>query len=234
MKAYLLTATAALFIAASPAAAVTNLIVNGSFEDGSPGTGGFVGWTKSNTPTDLPASVISYNVTLPYPLGAFGEAVTPDNLATSNSPDAVGNQAAYFVSDFAVDESISQSTFLTPGRYEVGFSFYLPQNGLNNAGNSSFTATVLGQTIATTNITAASLGQTWLLASGEVVITTAGNYDTTFSFNSNFRPSKDIVIDRVYAVAVPEPASWAMLIAGFGLVGSTMRRRRTTTARVLA
>lgn len=48
MKAYLLTATAALFIAASPAAAVTNLIVNGSFEDGSPGTGGFVGWTKSN------------------------------------------------------------------------------------------------------------------------------------------------------------------------------------------
>jgi hypothetical protein len=26
---------------------------------------------------------------------------------------------------------------------------------------------------------------------------------------------------------VPEPASWAMLIAGFGLVGATMRRRRT-------
>jgi hypothetical protein len=27
--------------------------------------------------------------------------------------------------------------------------------------------------------------------------------------------------------AVPEPASWAMMIAGFGLVGATMRRRRT-------
>jgi PEP-CTERM motif len=26
---------------------------------------------------------------------------------------------------------------------------------------------------------------------------------------------------------VPEPASWAMMIAGFGLVGATMRRRRT-------
>ena len=25
---------------------------------------------------------------------------------------------------------------------------------------------------------------------------------------------------------VPEPASWAMLIAGFGLVGATLRRRR--------
>jgi hypothetical protein len=27
--------------------------------------------------------------------------------------------------------------------------------------------------------------------------------------------------------AVPEPASWTMLIAGFGLVGGTARRRRT-------
>jgi hypothetical protein len=30
--------------------------------------------------------------------------------------------------------------------------------------------------------------------------------------------------------AVPEPASWAMLIAGFGLVGATARRRRRITA----
>jgi hypothetical protein len=27
--------------------------------------------------------------------------------------------------------------------------------------------------------------------------------------------------------AVPEPASWAMLVAGFGLIGATMRRRQT-------
>jgi hypothetical protein len=30
--------------------------------------------------------------------------------------------------------------------------------------------------------------------------------------------------------AVPEPASWAMLIAGFGLVGAVARRRRVVTA----
>jgi PEP-CTERM motif len=30
--------------------------------------------------------------------------------------------------------------------------------------------------------------------------------------------------------AVPEPASWAMLIAGFGLVGAIARRRRTAVA----
>ncbi len=30
--------------------------------------------------------------------------------------------------------------------------------------------------------------------------------------------------------AVPEPATWAMMIAGFGAVGATLRRRRTAAA----
>lgn len=29
---------------------------------------------------------------------------------------------------------------------------------------------------------------------------------------------------------VPEPGTWAMLIAGFGFVGAALRRRRTITA----
>jgi hypothetical protein len=31
---------------------------------------------------------------------------------------------------------------------------------------------------------------------------------------------------------VPEPASWALMLIGFGAIGSAMRRRRPTTARV--
>jgi hypothetical protein len=30
--------------------------------------------------------------------------------------------------------------------------------------------------------------------------------------------------------AIPEPATWAMLIAGFGLTGAAMRRRRAAIA----
>lgn len=40
-----------------------------------------------------------------------------------------------------------------------------------------------------------------------------------FSVNATFEPG-----------VVPEPASWAMLIAGFGLVGASMRRRRSALA----
>jgi hypothetical protein len=34
----------------------------------------------------------------------------------------------------------------------------------------------------------------------------------------------------LYSEAIPEPATWAMLITGFGLVGSAMRRRRSAVA----
>jgi hypothetical protein len=33
---------------------------------------------------------------------------------------------------------------------------------------------------------------------------------------------------------IPEPASWALMIAGFGLVGAAMRRPRLAPARVSA
>nr|WP_235945498.1 PEPxxWA-CTERM sorting domain-containing protein [Thermaurantiacus tibetensis] len=37
-------------------------------------------------------------------------------------------------------------------------------------------------------------------------------------------------LSELQAFAVPEPATWAMLIAGFGLVGGTLRRRRALPA----
>ena len=61
----------------------------------------------------------------------------------------------------------------------------------------------------------------------------------TFSFAVNegdtygfFVRSTDGALGRgVFTVgAVPEPASWAMLIAGFGLVGAVARRRRAVAA----
>ena len=35
-------------------------------------------------------------------------------------------------------------------------------------------------------------------------------------------------ISLIYFSTVPEPASWAMLVTGFGIVGGSMRRRSTT------
>lgn len=35
-----------------------------------------------------------------------------------------------------------------------------------------------------------------------------------------------LVVDRLEVRAVPEPASWALIIAGFGMVGAALRHRR--------
>lgn len=54
---------------------------------------------------------------------------------------------------------------------------------------------------------------------------------TSLTFDSYARVSANISLQRVVVAAadapsaVPEPASWAMMIAGFGLVGGAMRRR---------
>lgn len=243
MKIILLAGAFAAVAAASPAAAVTNVLKNGSFEAGAgTGTNRFTDWTKTNVAASEPATVIRYNVAgVSYPNGAFNELVTPDSIPNSGSSDAVGSYAAYFVGNNSVNETLSQLTYLGVGNYRVGFSYYLPQNGLRNRFNASFDATIIGVKVASTMINSSSLAKTWLYATGVAQITQAGHYNTALVFNSNGSPAKDIVVDRVFAsrtldaatvlipptpVSVPEPATWGLLLVGFGMVGTAARRRK--------
>ena len=60
--------------------------------------------------------------------------------------------------------------------------------------------------------------------------TSGGNL--TFADLSGGNPNIGNILDNVSLSAVPEPATWAMLIFGFGMIGWTLRsaRRRQTTA----
>jgi hypothetical protein len=63
-------------------------------------------------------------------------------------------------------------------------------------------------------------GLTWTLNSGTITINWAGTGS----------PNDFTAVFDVGVNAVPEPASWALMIGGFGLVGAAMRRR--TSAKV--
>jgi hypothetical protein len=212
-------------------ATAANLLANGSFE-----TGDFTGWTYAGvTPTGFPAAVLNYNSPTPYPTGAFGEAIPPDDTA-SPSEDPVGDHAAYFVADGAT-ETLSQMVFLNPGQYTIGFSVYVPQNGFNNPGNATFTGSVAGINLANFTVDA-STPQQWVHFAGVANIAVAGLYSTAFTYVSASGAAGDFVIDRAYIQpgdltgGIPEPTTWALMIMGFGGAGAAMRmqRRKTVSA----
>jgi len=210
---------------ATAQAAPVNLVTNGSFENG------LTGWTETGTNTGFPVAAIFYNSATGYPIGAFGEAVPPNNALT-NSPDAAGERAAYFVDDNAVNQTLSQTVTLAAGIYQIGFSAYLPLNGFVNFFGATFSGVIVDMMVANFSIGAGPAG-TWRTFAGAANIATAGDYLVSFVFNSLGNPAKDVVIDQVYVIAgnppppvgVPGPASLALF--GIGLLGLAATRRRS-------
>lgn len=205
----------ALLTSASLATSAQALtIVNGSFETGTVNPGGgfatvaagpsltnIAGWTVGGHSVDL--------------IGGFWQA--QDGL---RSIDLAGSGIG----------SLSQALATVVGQaYRVDFwvsrnpdGGITPRTGFVDVGGASTLITYSNGTSSRPN------NMLW----------EARSYDfTATSSLTNLRFSADpatsatffgLALDNVSITAVPEPASWALMIAGFGLVGSAMRRRRET------
>jgi len=152
----------------------------------------------------------------------------------TNSPDASGTRGVYFVVDRA-NQFLTQSVFLTPGSYEIGFDAYAPQNGFNNADDASFTGIIAGVTLANYTVHTQNTPRVWINCSGHANIVAAGNYDVSFEYQTFGVASADVVIERVYIVssaqsggtdipALPELVTLAQF--GGGLAALALARRR--------
>ena len=202
---------AILATAAFTGSASAATIVNGSFEDSSvnPG-GGFA--TLSGGSTAITGWTVGAN-SIDY-IGGYWTAQDG-----TRSLDLSGNQGPSSIAQTITDLVNGQA-------YRV--SYWVSKNP--DGGDATRTGTVtLGNTTGTFSFSANN-NRANMLWEQHFFDFVANGTSGTLSFGSDtsggccFGPA----LDNVSIAAIPEPATWAMMIAGIGLVGATMRRRRTT------
>jgi choice-of-anchor C domain-containing protein len=203
-------ALALLLVALPATAAQATIVINGSFEQG-------------------PASVGNFRT-----YGAGSTAITGWTV-TGGSVDLIGSYWNSSDGARSLDMSgNSPGTIVQTLATVAGQRYRLSFDVSSNWDNRSLkTMKVFFGSATPLNIVSPPVSRpmTWVTHSQ---IFTADSAATQLKFQSTFGGPWGVALDNVAVNAVvPEPASWAMLIAGFGLVGAMMRRR-PTMARALA
>lgn len=211
MKLRLLAAAAALSLAAGNAQA-TEILINGGFEDPDiPGTyetynngsTAITGWTVTNNSVDI---VAGYNGMV----AASGAQLL----------DLVG---------FGTPNGAITQTFQTVSGQLYVFSFAYSHNfGNTSSASANFSITGLS-TLLNGSVTHNTPGTTgsdlkWVTYIGSFV--GDGSLATLAFNNTAGAPSGGLLLDSISVNSVPEPATWGMLILGFGMAGGMLRRRK--------
>ena len=210
MKLTMYLAASTLALCAAPASAA--IVTNGNFEANS---GVPTGWTVSSG-TDISA----------FAAGAYipccGISGTPAELANTIASFGAGNVANV--------STLNQIISTIAGNvYTLTFDY-----AVFGGGSQTIFANVLNgmATIASTSVTQSANANLATTFTSQSLSFTATGSSTTLSFNvDGVTNSVDGILDNVAVVtAVPESATWMMIIIGFGVAGSTLRYRRRRNA----
>ena len=198
-------ASAALIVAYSVnGGAITQLATDAA----TPGSVGFVGTAGNYT----------------FNTGAFGFPVTNqfDLLTQSINVQSNGTRAA------TLNIFITETNLPTLNGGTLMSSF--TSNTLQNA-----TATISSYYSATNALYGGTLLRSTTFptpgaTSGTNVVSATGPFSLTTRYDIVFGPDFGNFNGTANITAVPEPATWGMMIMGFGLMGGVLRRRSTKVA----
>ena len=201
----------------TPSAFAANLLVNGNFEASTSTTVTPTGWTNIGHSDGVIAystfGTPAFDGSYFYDIGGYGSpAPTPG-------------------------DGIKQSVATTLGQiYTLTFGY-----GGENAvpGAVTILDVLIGTQLTSFTITADSSGALKKAFTLTSINYTATGASTLISFtqpSSTHLSNHDVVLDgvifdRAVGGAVPEPATWAMMLVGFGAIGFAARRRQRISVR---
>jgi PEP-CTERM motif len=223
-------ALAATLLAAGQAQAATNLITNGSFETLPGGglpvacglgcsfsqNGGIPGWNglRPFTGQYQPGSALGNVSEFDY---------VPDGLTVAYTQFGIFNQITSALGVAGVTYTLS-----------VDLGDAKSQIFTRNRSNQIYLSIGSGGGYATGGVPADG-GWTTYTYSHTVTAAEAGNpFYIQIADNNDATYYDNITLFAAPLGAVPEPASWTMMIIGFGAVGSAMRRRSKARGRSFA
>ena len=236
-------------VAALPASAV-NLVQNGGFEQSTfsgphqfgaryGGANSVTGWSVTN-PNAYDLWLNTSTATTVSPVTQYGNGV---NSATDQdlwkfTPGQNGGNFVVLDGDPAANGLISQTiNGLVSGQtYAVSFEWAAGQLQSRTGNTTESLQVSLGSDSQTTKVVNTP-SQGFVPWMNQTFDFTASGASETLSFLSIGTPSgmpPVALLDGVSLSAVPEPASWAMMVIGVGMMGATQRHRRSQRLAVAA
>jgi hypothetical protein len=195
----------------------------------------FDSYTPALTVTALaPDWTITGNIDLVGQVNPFGIGSCPGVCADLDGTTGPGNMTTSAIA-FAAGKAITVS-FDVSGNQRGGGDddfiasvSFVPANGGSAgaySGPAAFTSTgFIDMLNGTPYVETISSGRPFLTYSYWFTPVIAGTF--TMSFGTTSADNIGPILDNVLVTQVPEPASWAMMILGLGLVGVASRRRQT-------
>jgi hypothetical protein len=142
-----------------------------------------------------------------------------------------GTNADHWLSTNTATDTITFGAFTGGVSALGGFFFGSDINGAFASGSVTLTATDASGTVLQT-ITGANQGSfLGFVSDGALSLATLSAAQAGSTVLWPTANNLTLAGAATAPAAVPEPATWAMFIGGFGLIGSTMRRRQRTTVR---
>ncbi len=208
-------------VLAVPASAATNLIGNGGFEAPGAPNGGYLQGFGGNTDGFW---TVTGNDVLVLHTNYSENGITFNAFEGNNALDITG------AGNTGPADGLYQDVNTVAGRtYQLNFALGngsdAPQ-GANYLSPSSIGVAINNGAVQNfSNAAITANGINWAMQTFRFTATGA---TTRVAFTNNTPGSDNYAgLDAVSLLAVPEPAQWALMLGGFGLMGGAMRRRRS-------